>query len=299
MTLNKKTILVSGSNGFLGKEIVKNLKLSENYQIIAFDLEKRNESIPYYCFEDWKQGKLPLKEVDLIINCAFSRSNIGEKLAQSILFTKEFFTEAVLNNVKGIINMSSQSVYGPPYKPLWKENTPVVANSLYAIAKYSTEIITDIICQVSSGSTYGTNLRLASLVGNDFDIRLTNKFVKNALSGEPIKITGGSQILSYMDIRDAAEGVISLLKINPKKWKKIYNLGVEWTYSLVEIAEIVKTEAKNYTNKDVVIKIEEKDISFNSGIDSSAFYNDTNWKPKYKMENIVKSLFKFYYTAYK
>ena len=72
------------------------------------------------------------------------------------------------------------------------------------------------------------------------DERLVTRFVKAALTDEPIKLVGGNQVMAYMDVRDAAEGIIALMQTDTSVWKDVYNLGVPWRYTIREIAEIVK-----------------------------------------------------------
>lgn len=295
-----KNVLITGAGGFLGKELLKQLTKDSRYKVFTFDLTKSSseELVDQHIFDysDWINGKIPLEKIDCVINCAFARSNKGQNLSDSLEFTKDFFQEAKKQKVKSVINISSQSLYGPPYIPLWSEKTPVTNDSLYAMAKYSTELLAEGIFDSSESNTYYTNLRLSSLVGIGFDQRLTNKFVISAINGDVIEIVGGQQILSFLDVRDAAGGILSLLLTNPEKWDKIYNLGSDLRYSLSEIADIVKRVGENYIQESIEVKIEQKKIKMESGMDSSKFYSFTNWKPKYNLETIIEYLFESYLT---
>ncbi len=298
----QKTILVTGAGGFLGNEILNQLLNEHSYDIIALDLKKENikscfrelNKLSCYSIDEWERNEVTLKHIDILIHAAFSRSYDGEKLAGSLDFTRSLFSKAAQANVNGIINISSQSVYGPPYKPLWTEKTPVTANSLYALAKYSTELIANATCNAPGIKTHSTNIRLASLIGPGLEERLVNKFVKNALSGNPINIVGGKQIFSFMDVRDAASGIISLVFTETSKWKNVYNLGNNSRNSLLEIAEIVQKTAAKYINKPVEIIKEDKDVQLHSGMDSSLLYQTTGWNPKYDLVGMVENLFNFY-----
>ena len=147
----------------------------------------------------------------MIIHCAFARSYEGHSLANSLDFTTSLLLKAKNEGVKGFINISSQSVYGGHSNPLWRESLQVSPDSTYAMAKYATEIIIKIICE-DSQMKY-TNLRLSSLVGPELDVRLVSKFVNNAINSKPIQIIGGKQILSFMHVKDAAEGLFALINI--------------------------------------------------------------------------------------
>lgn len=299
------TILITGAGGVLGRELVDQLIKKEKCKIIALELSKEylpadffhNERIECYDNQEWREGKLPWNKIDMIVHCAFARSSNGRLLAESLEFTKALFSEAVENRVSAIINISSQSVYGRSQPPLWTENTPVSPeppDTFYALAKYASELLALSICNTSNSKTAVTNLRLASLSGRGMDERLTSRFVRSALEGEPIKLIGGQQTMAYMDVRDAADGIIALMSTDTAKWKDVYNFGNQFRYTIKEIAEIVAEVSKKYTDNPVKIEIEKKDVHLDTGMDSTLFYTDTNWTPKHDMESMIDWIFSHY-----
>ena len=296
-----KTILITGAGGFLGGELIQQLSQNSNYKIIALTSQKKKllsrfshvDQLECFSIEEWKNGNIPWKQVDTLIHCAFAIVSDGEKLGDSLNFTREIFEDAQKWEVASIVNISSRSVYGNKYKPLWKETTPVAPETLYGMAKYSSELLLKAIA-TKNGITKFTNIRLSSLIGEGFDIRVVSKFVNKALEGQPIKIIGGKQIFSYLDIRDAASGIISLLSVNPNKWKEVYNLGSNKRYSIIEIANIVLEVGKNFIKEPVKIEIEDRGIVLDIGMDSSLFYKDTGWAPKYNIRDTVTRLFEYH-----
>jgi len=293
-------IMITGAGGFLGNELLNQLSKNPKYKIIALTSKEdkiyrrfsNNKSITCYNLYDINNKSIPWSDIDMIIHCAFARSYEGHSLANSLDFTTSLLLKAKNEGVKGFINISSQSVYGGHSNPLWRESLQVSPDSTYAMAKYATEIIIKIICE-DSQMKY-TNLRLSSLVGPELDVRLVSKFVNNAINSKPIQIIGGKQILSFMHVKDAAEGLFALINIEKSIWKNTYNFGSTNRHTILEIAEIVKRIAPEYTSNPVSIEIEEKDVHIDSGMDSSLFYNDTGWKAKYDMDAIVRSLFEYF-----
>ena len=293
-------IMITGAGGFLGNELLNQLSKNPKYKIIALTSKEdkiyrrfsNNKSITCYNLYDINNKSIPWSDIDMIIHCAFARSYEGHSLANSLEFTTSLLLKAKNEGVKGFINISSQSVYGGHSNPLWRESLQVSPDSTYSMAKYATEIIIKIICE-DSQMKY-TNLRLSSLVGPELDVRLVSKFVNNAINSKPIQIIGGKQILSFMHVKDAAEGLFALINIEKSIWKNTYNFGSTNRHTILEIAEIVKRIAPEYTSNPVSIEIEEKDVHIDSGMDSSLFYNDTGWKPKYDMDAIVRSLFEYF-----
>ena len=295
-------ILITGAGGVLGSELIRQLIKNGEYQILALDIDKKvfpesladHDLIELYDSKEWVENKLPWNKINSVIHCAFARSSNGRLLSESLDFTKELLSQVVKNRVDTFVNISSQSVYGRSQSPLWTEKTPVSPeppDTFYALTKYASELLTTSICNSGESKTIGTNLRLASLIGRGMDERLVTRFVKAALTDEPIKLVGGNQVMAYMDVRDAAEGIIALMQTDTSVWKDVYNFGVPWRYTIREIAEIVKKIGKTY-GKEVQIEIEEKDVSLDTGMDTSLFYRDTGWRPKYDISMTIDYLFK-------
>lgn len=294
------TIMITGAGGFLGRELMHQIITNTNYNAILLTSKKEDmlghysytNRLKYYELRNWNQCNVVWSDIDVIVHCAFSRSNDGSSLAKSIEFTNNLFITAQNNGVKAIINISSQSVYGDLPKPLWREEIPVSPNSIYAISKYATEIITKNIS--FNNIVKATSIRLASLLGPGLDIRIVSRFVKDAIIQQRINVEGGNRVLSFLDVRDAASGLLALVSLNSECWKEIYNLGSPERYTIYKIAEIVKRTAEIRGTKLVNIVREKEDCYLDSGMDSNLFYKDTGWKPKYDMEAIVESLFEYF-----
>jgi len=217
----------------------------------------------------------------------------NEQIAQSLKFTNELFTRAVINQIPAIINISSQSVYGLENTPPWNENTPVAPKMTYAQAKYATELLLESLSGFNNTLKY-SSLRLGALAGGApglVEVDFLSKIVKQAFNKETIEIVGGMQEMERFDIRDAVDAIIAMLNIKPENWKPVYNLSSGEINTLKDITEKTVTVAANFNGGDKSkIHIEPTEIKMKFGMDSSLFYNDMNWSPKYKIEDTIESL---------
>ena len=297
-----KTLFITGAGGYLGQTLI-NMIQTEAYEIIAFDLTKDKTSQLYASYDnvqcvdtkDFDKGIIRLGEADYIIHCGFARPHCTqEQIAESLAFTNKLFGLAALNQVPAIINISSQAVYGTKQQPLWTEDCAAMPETVYAQAKYASELMAQNI-HMQNQTSYSTSLRLASLTGGQsglIPIDIIAKFVNNVLQHKPIQIQGGHQKIERIDVRDAASAIASLIKTDYRRWKPAYNVG-HIIISVLELAETVKKIAKERFNMDAEIQVVHADnISANFGMDSSLMRQE-NWTPKYGLDDIIVSLFDY------
>ncbi|GAB2538034.1 NAD-dependent epimerase/dehydratase family protein [Gracilibacillus alcaliphilus] len=297
-----KTVIVSGASGFLGKQLVKQMVRKNEYNVVALTSNANKlkseigteENLNIYIINEFLKTIDGLSENDVFINCAFPRSSDPSKLAKGIEFTEEIIQKMIKKGIRNIINISSQSVYSQKTKTNTDETTQVVPESFYGMTKYATERIVAATCELIDFKINYSNIRLASLTGNELEARMTNRFVKNALSNKSIIINGGNQKISYLDVRDAAEALIQMLNVDPNQWNNVYNLGNHYYFTVLELAETVKQQAADLLGREVKLEITEGNDDFNNLINSSQFYNDFNWRPVYDMPSIVTDLFNYY-----
>lgn len=294
---NKRNILITGSGGLLGSELIKKLSEDEQFYIIAMTSQVNTlkkmylgSNIKIISNDTWKEElNSSGVKIDTLINCAFPRSSDPKELASGIPFTESLIKDCINIDVKNIINISSQSVYTQKQKTDVTEQSPVQPESLYGMTKYACERIVSLLCE--QHQIRYSNIRLGSLTGIDFDVRMTNRFVKNVLSGEKIEITGGKQKISYLDVRDAASGLSKMLVVNPDQWKSTYNFGNDEYFTLIDLVKIVKEKAKAYEIHNVDVKIKEGDSNYNNVMNNNLFYRQFSFQPKFHLDKMIEELF--------
>lgn len=291
-----KNILITGANGFLGKSLVEAFLKSTDNQLILIardtdTLRQWEEEKRVFCYsvDDLYNSRVDVKSVNVILHCAFARSNDYYNLYKSIVFSNDVFNMAFRDSIP-VINISSRSVYGQNPDIPWTENSVVHPNEPYALAKAVAELLID---KSSSGQKdmHYSNLRISGLIGVDFSQRFVNKLVRQAITERAISISAGSQQFTFLDIRDAADAIVALCKVPPHQWKILYNVGHTKSCGIIEIAEMVSEVALDFGLPSVDVNITKTDDILYTELDSSLFYGDTGWKPKHSLRESIRDIF--------
>ena len=295
-----RNIIITGAGGMVATELAFNLLKCEDISLYLLStdpqrLEPRYEDrrrVRCFSLEDFSSfaGQRNL-EFDALIHTAFARSEDGKSLMSSLEYQKSVL-ELVLNyHIHSFVNISSQGVYGMKNPPLWNEDSPVTPESMYALAKSASEVITEAALNQKSDVNY-TSIRLSSVCEN---ARFLSIFVKNALAGISIKVFGGSQKCSFIDVRDAAEALTALIdSASEVKFAPVYNLGTGKMHSVQELAEIVKKVGTERYGLDVKLEQVPSDLSYEVGMDSGRFMETFSWSPRMSIEDMVISLFELH-----
>ena len=281
ISLDGKTVLITGAAGFIGSNLVKRLlKDFKSIKVIGVD------SITDYYDVNIKYGRL--KEIeDLGKDWTFVKANIADKVAVNELFEKYHFSVVVNlaaqagvrysitnpdayieSNLIGFYNIleacrhhevehlvyaSSSSVYGSnkkvPYSTDDKVDNPV---SLYAATKKSNELMVHAYSKLYNIPS--TGLRFFTVYGpagrpDMAYFGFTNKLVK----GEKIKIFNyGNCKRDFTYVDDIVEGVVRVMQHAPDKKTgedglpvppyKVYNIGNNHPENLLEFVNILQEE---------------------------------------------------------
>lgn len=276
-------LVITGAGGFLGRTIIKR---SNREDIVAVS----GQSITEYpgitvlsrkkFFESYR-----FYQNDTLINCAFPTGNpSASQLADGLNFIGRVMEKAMAEGAGGVINISSQSVYSQKRTIPANEETGIEPESMYAIGKYTSEVITNNLCR----KIPHTNIRLASLVGLGYDIRLVNRLIKKVCSGENLAVSVCPRTFEFLDVKDAADAILRLVNYEKKDWREVYVLGGTQSYHMEEIAEIILNVYKRYKPKGFEIKKNPGDDNANNSLDSQLIYRTLRWKPKCSLEDSIQ-----------
>lgn len=281
--LNNKTVLVTGSSGFIGSALCKRL-LSEVDGITVIGIDNMND---YY---DIRIKEQRLSELEKFNNYKFIKGSIADKSLIDKIFDQYkpsvvvnlaaqagvrysitnpdayiesnligFYNilEACRNNpVEHLVYASSSSVYGSnkkvPYSTDDKVDNPV---SLYAATKKSNELMAHAYSKLYNIPS--TGLRFFTVYGpagrpDMAYFGFTNKLI----NGETIKIFNyGNCKRDFTFIDDIVEGVIRVMKGAPDKKMgedglpippyAVYNIGNSNPENLLDFVNILQEELVN------------------------------------------------------
>ncbi len=283
-------LAITGAGGLLGQNILQILKETDN-TVYAFSsqgdlLRSTFSGAKNFYFLDMTD-EIP-DGIDVLIHCAFPRNEDGEQMAAGLKYIRDIFCQCVEKKVGAVINISSQSVYSQSRDFPADENSVLNLESKYAVGKYASELLLNKICQ----STCHTNIRMASLIGAEFHQRIVNKFVKTAFTEKELTVLAGAQSYGYMDVRDAADALVTmcLSSIDPRQWEESYNLGIENTYSLIDIASEVKRQVEAELGSKIKLNIKKHEARLNTALNSQRFYQTFDWRPGISLQKTVQDI---------
>ena len=281
VSLEGKTVLVTGAAGFIGSNLVKRLfKEVKNIRVVGLD------SITDYYDVNIKYERL--KEIEALgRDWLFVKANLADKAAIDSLFAEEKFSVVVNlaaqagvrysitnpgsyiesnligfynileacrhHSVEHLVYASSSSVYGSnkkvPYSTDDKVDNPV---SLYAATKKSNELMAHAYSKLYNIPS--TGLRFFTVYGpagrpDMAYFGFTDKLVK----GDTIKIFNyGNCKRDFTYVDDIVEGVIRVMQHAPEKENgedglpippyKVYNIGNNSPENLLDFVTILQKE---------------------------------------------------------
>lgn len=287
-----RTILVTGSTGFIGSHLVKALAEEKHYLVIGAVEDDNGFTDRYEC-NDYLQtipncellkGNAP--RVDVVVNCAFARSNDPHLLANALDFTAKLAAALKRIGTGSLINISSQGVYKRlPEGELQTEDSEIAPIDLYSMAKYAAEKI----FLASACAAFITNVRLASI---NMKQRFLFTFTKKIFEGEPIVLTAPYQNAALLDVKDAVSGLQALIRLPDQERKGVYNLGIGKQMTILDYASTVINTMKAHGYSGELIVQESNQALKNSGMDCTRMMHDTRWNPTVTSEKMIEE----YYT---
>ncbi|MCK5604193.1 NAD-dependent epimerase/dehydratase family protein [Candidatus Pacearchaeota archaeon] len=205
-------VMVTGSRGFIGKHVVKELA---NHEVFEYDISipGRDQDVcsKYQCSQF-----LAANKIEAVIHLA-AHVSVGDSVdnPHKYVYNNSYGTSALMKaiqdfgKVRRLVVASSMAIYGdgPSYRPVL-ESDDLSPCSPYGISKLSTEKIAQLCGELHDIPT--CSLRLWDIYGEGQDLfnsmtGVVPIFTNKILSREPIVIhDDGEQIRDFIHVSDVA-----------------------------------------------------------------------------------------------
>ena len=287
-----KKILITGSSGFIGKNLVESL-LSE-YEITGLSKKQKNSKSEHVTKDISKITSKDFKNIFCVIHLAaitdlkVCKDFPDQCIATNVLGTQKILESARKNNCK-VIYASTSHVYGIPKKLPINETTSTSPTSMYAGSKLAGEILCESyhkqfdmdISIVRIFSVYGPESNNHYVVSN---------IVEQLKKSNKIKLGNVNSRRDFIFISD----VINAFKIilNNINGFNIYNVGAEKSYSIKEICK----KFEKLHGKKIIIK---STVKQNSKFDAKNIVCDATklkklgWKSKISLDEGLKKMYEY------
>ncbi len=289
-----KNVVISGATGALGREVINDL-LDHNVNVVALQSAHSQvilpDSIHVIEYEDF--FAIDVDEFNSFshfnnegfdtIHLAFPRSSTIEACMSGNEFTRRFINKVLQLGTDRIINASSQSVYTSTRANPAVESDEMTPANLYDLCKsYNEYWIED---KARSHKVPVCTLRIASLVGREYEARIIPRFIKCALAGDSVVIND-ADVMSFLDVKECANAIVRVL--NHPLIGGIYNVGAEESFSLVEICECVNEQLVQKGLKPLHYEIEHKDEQgINRSLNVEKFTHTFGWTSQKTLKDFV------------
>ena len=202
----------------------------------------------------------------------------------NVLGTKNVLEAAKQNNVKKIIHVSTDEVYGEIYNASFKENSPFNPSNPYSSSKAAAEMIINgyihsyniPVIIVRANNIFGTRQHPEKLIpGCCWSFIKRKKF--------PIH-GNGNQKRSFLFIDDFCSGIEKIIKLG--KIHQIYNIGSPFEYRNKDVVKLI-SEINNLDFKKYSYHVKDRPFNdFRYSINYSKL-KKLKWKPKFRLEDKI------------
>ena len=332
--LEEKTVLVTGSAGFIGSHLCERLlKEYPGIRIVGIDdlndyydvslKEYRNEKLLKYPNYTFLKGDIAdkkfLEEIfseyrfDLAVNLAaqagvrYSLENPDVYVSTNLL---GFFNllEMIRNHpVEHFLYASSSSVYGGntkvPFSTEDKTDHPV---SLYAATKKADELMAYTYTHLFGMKT--TGLRFFTVYGPAGRPDMAYfSFTQKLLKGDRIRIFNyGNCQRDFTYIDDIVEGIVRIMEKGPKQDYNLYNIGNSHPEDLMEFVDTLAYSLMRYDllPKDFDVKEHMELVGMQAGdvpvtyADTSALEKDYGFHPDTSLKDGLDRFSQWYKEYY-
>ena len=275
---SKKIILITGSSGFIGTEVVN--KLKKNKKIILYLLINKNK-------------KKKIKKSKNIIHCAWSgvsgRVRNSHKQNINLKITNNLLNVIRCKKIKCFIALGSQAEYGSKFYKIY-ENSKLRPRTKYG--KIKIKILKKIRIYCIKNNIRFVWLRIFTGYGpNSENNWIIPSTIFKLINNQETKFTSGNQIYNFIYVSDIASAIKKSL-FN-KNTNGIFNLGSQKSYTIKYVIKLIFKKLKikkrplfgelDYRN-DQIMKFSPSILKIKKNL---------KWQPQYSISHGLNKTIKF------
>jgi len=285
----EKTILITGSEGFIGTHLLRELIIKN--KVIGIN-NKSDKKIKNYS---------PIKKDILKLSSNNIKSHLDGIIHLAAISNVEFCNKYPLRcntvNVLGtlkvleiarkkdcpLVFMSTSHVYGIPQQIPINEEHPKHPMSIYSTSKLEAEIL----CE-GYAKTYGMDIsimRLFSVYGPNSPSHLVTSRIISQLRNKTISLGNVKSKRDFIYIDDVINAITIIL--NKSKGFNIFNVGTGKSYSILEVCNILK----KLTGSNAIVKPSSNKLRNSDAkeiVSDSSKIQKLGWHPSIKLEKGLK-----------
>ena len=261
-------ILVTGSRGFIGKQIVQRLK---QFDVITDSIDSKRIDLKNI------EEVMRLSRSDIVIHLGgktIKGLDWNEYFYNNVIGTLNILEYCIKKNIKKMIFVSSYVYGNPKYSPI-DENHPISPHNAYTKSKYLGEQL----CEF-----YAKNSNLNVIILRPFNIFgktlpkgfLISNLVKSIETNKKITIINKDSKRDFLHIDDLIDVIFKMKDYDCKF--EIFNVGSGKSYSFNEIIEKIE----KISLKKLNLQYEQDEENFIDDIkaDISKLNKKIKWSPK-------------------
>lgn len=296
-----KTILVTGSNGFVGKHLIDELS-GNGFEVIGVDRTQGGSIASGFMSVDLTKpsevNKIDFRNISIVIHLA-GLAAVGPSFDEPMRYIEtnvgieaNLFEAAMKQDVRPkFLIISSGSLYDPSGKMPLREDSPILASSPYAVSKLGQEQLAmyyqarGFECVIARPFNHiGPGQGLGFLLP-DLAKQITE--VEKGLSSK-VLVGNLDSKRDYTDVRDIVRAYRMLIETGQPG--AVYNICSGVAVSGRKILSILQGQS------DIKFSIEidpAKSRPSDSPVlfgDNSKIHRDTGWKPEIKLEQTLSDV---------
>jgi UDP-glucose 4-epimerase len=284
MDVKHTRVLVTGSDGFLGKRLVSALT-AQGVVVRGFDFTQGEDILNANQLEEAIKSSRSTAVIHL---AAIADLNIVAKDVKLGWKINVEGTRCVLSACKSagarMLFASTCCVYGNNHCHPSSEESPLCPAEEYAQQKAESEE------DIKAAGAPHTSLRLATFYGPGMRPALaTAIFLDRARSGNPIQIHGsGTQTRTWTHVDDVVSGIIAVLQTN--KYLPVVNISTDESNSVLELASIA---CKVVGTIVPIINGEDRKGQVYAEYIDNKLLRSLGWSPKYTLYEGMKHSYEY------